>query len=207
VRSAFALALTLAGCGGKATAPPAGPPPDLTVVGGDSVPVHRDATCSSIMATVDREQELVGRNQAALVRALTDANLRDPGYPVDSFRGQGSDWEVVEGTPRTLLSPSISDRCGAGNPWRLAVDGRGQVFALNLQRRTIARHELRVCGCATDVPFTCGGAPSLGRWRWTLPSDVRFAGPLSVVVDDESYERVFDGRADGTPCPRMIPPP
>ncbi len=210
MRSAtLALALALLGCGGKTTTvATATAPPSLTVVAPGEVPVHRDATCAPIMAVIEREQAIIARNRAALGRALAEANLREPSFDVDWFAGRGDDWEVVEGARRTLLAPTTFDRCGRANPHHLAVDGRDQVFNLTIQQRTIARHELRVCGCAADVPIACGGtAPAPQRWRWILPTGVSYAGALSVVVDDESYERVFDGRADGTPCPPPIPPP
>ena len=77
-----------------------------------------------------------------------------------------------------------------------------------IQNRRVAHHELSVCGCEIDVPITCGGAaPERVRWRWTLPSGLTFQGPTSLVVDNETTQRVFAGRGDGRPCPAPTTPP
>jgi hypothetical protein len=45
------------------------------------------------------------------------------------------------------------------------------------------------------------------RWRWQLPSRAAYKGPYSVVVERESWQRGFAGRADGSACPTPTTPP
>lgn len=190
------LALALVGCGSGrgSSARPSGP---------------GVATCTAYSRVVEQEQAIAAGNAAALTRAVTEANLTEAQLDVDSFAVTGDggaeslSWQVVEASGhRSLLSPVSLDVCGAGNPWHLALDGRGGVVVLMLQLRQVARHQLTVCGCEVDVPLTCGGAaPQPVRWRWTLPAGLSFAGPLSLVVDDEASARTYAGRGDGQPCP------
>lgn len=208
--------VTLAACGGghPVAAPTTGPTD--TVAHDGEVEVRRDGACRSYADTLDREHEIDTRNQAALTRALTEANLTAVTYDVDWFeldqgaRGTaGADgWQVVEADGgRTLLSPETRGGCGS-EPWPLVVDGSGHLFALVVQHRERVRHELSVCGCDDQIQITCGGAmPPPIRWRWRLPAGVTFDGPFSIVADHESYLPLFAGRADGRPCPiRTMPP-
>ena len=191
---AAALALVVAaGCGGR-TAP-----------GPTAKPAER---CQDFHDIVEREHQLAMRNEAALARALTEANLREATFPVDSFDGEGGGWEDVEASGRrTLLSPGLESSCGHGTPWRLAVDGEGSVYALMIQQHPVSTQRLLVCGCEADVPVTCGGAMRRERWRWTLPAGAAFKGPFSLVVDEEVGQRAFAGRPDGRPCPLPTYPP
>lgn len=213
-RLAIGLGLAV-GCGG-ARAPSSVPeaPVDRVTHDPDGVTVHRDGACRPWQETVEREHAIAETNALAVTRALAEANLRATDAaigPPDYFPARADEpigWQVVDASGRrSLLSPPTYRSCGSV-PFTLALDGRGGVVVLMMQQRRVAHHELSVCGCEVDVPITCGGAaPELIHWRWTLPSTLTFAGPQSLVVDLETSQRVFAGRADGAPCPMPTAPP
>ncbi len=168
--------------------------------------------CTSNDAVKAEATQLAVRNQAAFTRALAEQGLREPSFAADYFedRDDGShEWQVVDAAAgRTLLAPLSYLSCGVSNPWRLAQDGSGGVFALLPSERETAHHTRAICGCEADIPVTCGGAAAQPvRWRWALPTATDFKGPLSVVIDHETLTTTFAGRGDGEPCPPPTAPP
>ena len=198
-------ALALAACGGAAPATTTSATPPTVTRHPSGVLVHHDTTCSPYDAIAERQRTLDARYEAALARALAEANLTEASYQAEAIDGRdGGPWEVVEADGRRdLLSPDTQVGCSGRIPWRLALDGRGGVVALDIRLREVARHEFLTCGCPGEVgPTGCGGmAQGPARVRWALPAGVDFAGSVSVTVDYESSLLGYAGRADRAPCP------
>jgi hypothetical protein len=193
------LVVTVAACGGGT------PAPASTASGAATA-------CSSYQEVKAEEQALAERNAAAFTRALAGVGLHQPTFAADYFDGRDDsahEWQLVKAEGgSTLLAPVSYLTCGVSNPWRLGQDAAGGVFALIVTARETEHHTRAICGCASDLPITCGGAaPRPVRWRWALPTGSEWKGPMAVVVDTETMTTSFAGRADGTACPPTSAPP